>query len=83
MSQSDSVSSPVLSTAVLSGSIGSVEVRNLRSRNRFEAIDRSSLASREEALVVDDVRNCGRPRWSRASSRECSRMLPCPSATFR
>jgi len=54
MSQSDNASSPVLGTAVLSGSIGSVEVRNLRSRNRFEAIDRPSLASREEALVVDE-----------------------------
>ena len=54
MSQSHSVSSPALSTAVLSGNIGSVEVRNLRPRNRFEAIDRPSLASREEALVVDE-----------------------------
>jgi len=44
----------VISTAVLSGGIGPVEVRNLRPRNRFEAIDRPSLASREEALVIDD-----------------------------
>jgi len=54
MSQSHSVSSPAPSTAVLTGSIGSVEVRNLRARNRFEAIDRPSLGSREEALVVDE-----------------------------
>jgi len=54
MSQSHSVSSPALSTAVLSGNVGSTEVRNLRSRNRFEAIDRPSLAPREEALIIDE-----------------------------
>jgi len=54
MSQSHSVSSPASSTSILSGNVGPVEVRNLRPRKRFEAIDRPSLASREEALVVDE-----------------------------
>jgi len=56
MSQSDSVSSPVLTPPVLSGGINSVEVRNLRTKHRFEAMDRPSLAStsREEALIVDE-----------------------------
>jgi len=44
----------MIGTAVLSENVSSVEVRALRSRSRFEAIDRASLASREEALVVDE-----------------------------
>lgn len=54
MSQSHSASSPVLGPAALPGNLVSAEVRNSRSRNRFEAIDRPPLATRDEALIVDE-----------------------------
>jgi hypothetical protein len=54
MNQSDSVLSPVLNSAALSEGATSIDVRNLRSRSRFEAMELPSLGSREEALVVDE-----------------------------
>jgi hypothetical protein len=54
MNQSDSVLSPVRNASVLAGGATSIDVRNLRSRNRFEARELPSLGSREEALVVDE-----------------------------
>jgi hypothetical protein len=54
MSQSDGMSSPVLSRRVVAGAINPVEGRNLRGRSRFGAVDRTSLPSREEALIIDE-----------------------------
>jgi hypothetical protein len=72
MSQSDSKSTPVLNSPVLAGSISSVEVRNSRPRSRFESIDRPSLTSRDEALVVDE-RSTLRP--AQVVESKLSRML--------
>ena len=54
MSQSDSMSSPALSRPVVAGTVNPVEGRNLRARTRFEAVDRASLPSLEEALIIDE-----------------------------
>ena len=53
MNQSDSVLSPQYKAPVLSEN-GSMGIRNLRSRNRFEATEFPSLGSRDEALIVDE-----------------------------
>jgi hypothetical protein len=54
MSQSDSVLSPKLKASLSARGAGSIDVRHIRSRTRFEAIEQSSLGSRDEALVVDE-----------------------------
>jgi hypothetical protein len=54
MSQSDSMSSPVLNRHVVAGAITPDEGRNLRARSRFGAVDRALPPSREEALIVDE-----------------------------
>jgi hypothetical protein len=54
MNQSDSVSSPVMKASLSAGGSRSIDVRHVRSRTRFEAIEQPSLGSRDEALVVDE-----------------------------
>lgn len=54
MSQSDSVLSPVIKTSHTPGVAGSRDVRQTRTWNLFDSIDRPALVPREEALVVDD-----------------------------
>jgi hypothetical protein len=54
MNQSDSVLSPKLKASFSAGGAGSIDVRHMHSRTRFETIERSSLGSREEALIVDE-----------------------------
>jgi hypothetical protein len=54
MNQSDSVSSPKLKASFSAGGAGSSDVRQKQSRTRFETIERPSLGSREEALIVDE-----------------------------
>jgi hypothetical protein len=54
MSQSDSVLSPKLKASLSARGAGAIDVRHIRSRTRFEAIEQPSLGSRDEALVVDE-----------------------------
>ncbi len=54
MNQSDSVLSPVLRASQSAGGARSVDVRPVRSRTRFDAIDQPLLGSRDEALIVDE-----------------------------
>lgn len=54
MNQSDSVLSPVLKVPLSAGGAGSIDVRQLRSRTRFEATEQPYLGSRDEALIVDE-----------------------------
>ena len=54
MNQSDSVLSPALKSSRSVGGAGSIDVRHARARSRFESLERSSLGSREEALIVDE-----------------------------
>ncbi len=54
MNQSDSVLSPTRRASLSAGAAGLVDVRSLRSRPRFEAIDQPLLGSRDEALIVDE-----------------------------
>jgi len=53
MNQSDGVLAPQYKAPVLSEN-GSMGIRNLRSKHRFEATEFSSLGSRDEALIVDE-----------------------------
>jgi hypothetical protein len=48
------VSSPVLKGSFSAEGTGSIDVRHIRSRTRFETIERPSLGHREEALIVDE-----------------------------
>jgi len=54
MNQSGSVLSPALRASLSVGGAGSIEVRHLHSRTRFQAIEQPSLGSRDEALIVDE-----------------------------
>jgi hypothetical protein len=54
MNQSDSVLSPVLKASLSAGGAGSIDVRHIRSRTRFEAMEQPSLGPRDEALIVDE-----------------------------
>ena len=72
MNQSDSVLSPVLKASLSTGGAGSIDVRHLRSRTRFEAIEQPSLGSRDEALVVDERAHV---RPSQAVESKLTRML--------
>jgi hypothetical protein len=54
MNQSDSVLSPVLRASRSAGGAGSIDVRHIRSRTRFETIEQPSLGTRDEALIVDE-----------------------------
>jgi len=57
MNQRDSVLSPVLKASLSAGSVKSLDVRQIRSRTRFEAIEQPSLGPRDEALIVDERAN--------------------------
>jgi hypothetical protein len=72
MSQSESVLSPKLKASHSAGGAGSIDVRHIRSRTRFEAIEQPLLGSRDEALIVDE-----RTRLRPAQVVECklTRML--------
>ncbi len=54
MNQSDSVLSPVSRASLSARGVGSIDVRHIRSRTRFEAIEQPSPGSRDEALIVDE-----------------------------
>ena len=54
MNQSDSMLSPVLRASLSAGGVGAIDLRHIRSRTRFEAIEQPSLGSRDEALIVDE-----------------------------
>ena len=54
MNQSDSVLSPALKSFRSVGGAGLIDVRHARARSRFESLERPSLGSREEALIVDE-----------------------------
>ncbi|MGZ3413511.1 MAG: hypothetical protein ACXWNX_06985 [Isosphaeraceae bacterium] len=54
MSQSDSVLTPKLKASLSARGAGAIDVRHIRSRTRFEAIEQPLLGSRDEALVVDE-----------------------------
>jgi hypothetical protein len=54
MTESDSVLSPALKSSRSLGGARSIDVRHARARGRFESLDRTSLSSREEALIVDE-----------------------------
>lgn len=54
MNQSDSVLSPVSRASVSAEGAGSIDVRHIRSRTRFEGIEQPSLGFRDEALIIDE-----------------------------
>ncbi len=54
MNQSESVLSPALRSSLSAGTVRSIDVRQIRSRTRFEAIEQPSLGHRDEALIVDE-----------------------------
>jgi hypothetical protein len=54
MNQGDNVSFPVFSAPARAAGEISIDVRNMRSRNRFEPRELPTLGSRDEALVIDE-----------------------------